>query len=84
MDVWVTIFTFATISMTILKNWFVAENKLRPAYWLMISLGASLAYLNTYIALNTNGNEALLLTNILGVWSILMGIRGLRRLNREK
>ena len=83
-DVWIATFTFTTISITVLKNWFVAENNLKPAYWLMIFLGISLACLNTYVGLNGKGQEALLFTNILSVWSILMGIKGLKRLKREK
>ena len=83
-DILVVIFTLITVIIGSVKNWFVAENNLKISYYLMMSLGVSYVFFYTYMSSRGNGQEIVVLMNVPSVWIFLMGIKGLRRLKREK
>lgn len=81
-DLWTVVFTLTTIVIASIKNWFVAEQRLRTTFYLMIFLGGAYMALNTHIALNNKGQEILMLMNIPAIWTTLMGIKGLKKLKQ--
>jgi len=83
-DILTVVFTLSTVVIASLKNWFIAEQRLRFSFKLMILLGLAYVGLNTNIALNNEGQEIMLLMNIPALWTSLMGIRGLKKLKSQE
>ena len=78
------VFTLLTIVIASIKNWFIAESKLKTTYYLMIILGLAYIGLNTSIALHGSEQKIVLLMNIPALWTSIVGIKGLVRLKRGK
>lgn len=76
--------TITTVGIASAKNWYVAHQNLRATYSLMILLGSSYLCLNTNIALSGTGHEIVMLMNIPSLWTIVMGIKGLRSLRKAQ
>lgn len=65
------------------RGWYVAKGQLKPVYWLMIVMACGNIICNVTIANDQPKYWGLWGFNILIAWTILMAIRGLRRLKNE-
>ena len=79
-DLIAVVFALIVVVLASVKNYMVAEVRLKTSYYLMIALGVAQSALNTYLAAVNTGQEILFLMNVPAVWVILMGHRGLRKL----
>jgi len=81
---WANFLTVFQVCLVLYKQWITADGQYRLMYWLMIAAGSlglvshsMMAYIATDIAIG------LLSTLTLMVWSIVMGSKGLKRLDAE-
>ena len=82
---WANFLTVCNVCLVLYKQWITADGKYRLMYWLMVAAGSLglvsqslMAWVATDIAIG------LLSTLSLMFWSIVMGVKGLRRLNAEE
>jgi len=79
---WANWLTIVQVSIILYKQWITAAGKLRLMYWLMIA-GGGLGFIShTLLVVVSPEVWGLLSTLTLMFWSVAMGIKGLRRLNR--
>ncbi len=81
---WANFLTVFQVCLVLYKQWITADGKYRLMYWLMVAAGllglvshSMMAWVATDIAIG------LLSTLTLMFWSVVMGIKGLVRLNHE-
>ena len=83
MGTFLFIMTIIAVSINFFGLYATAKGHLRPAYWLMIFGGISFFILNTVVTFKSPENIGLILVNLLSIWTIIMGIKGLLRLRKE-
>ena len=66
------------------KQWFIATGNLRPVYWMMIAMGGFNFILTLNIFAAVPGLWMILSFEVLVIWQIVMGIKGLHRLRNHE
>jgi hypothetical protein len=84
MALFILIMTIIAVSINFIGLYKTAKGSLRPAYWLMIFGGIAFFTLNTVVTFKSPENIGLIFVNLLSIWTVIMGIKGLLRLNKEK
>ena len=80
---WANGLTIFQVGLIIYKQWITAAGRIRLMYWLMI-WGGGLGFIShSMMVIIEPRIWGLLSTLLLMLWSVLMGIKGLWRLNRE-
>lgn len=77
------ILTTTVLITSLLYQWLVAKGTLRPAYWVVIINGTALTTMNIDLAMASPEQLSVLLLCVSSVWRVMMGCKGLRRINKE-
>ena len=80
---WANWLIILQVCIILYKQWITAAGRLRLMYWLMIVGGGLGLVSHTMLVIAAPEVWGLLSTLTLMFWSVVMGIKGLRRLNRE-
>jgi len=78
------ILTIVVISLSFINHWNLSHGRLHITYPLTIVTLLIYMTIETTIALRDSVQYSMLLFNVINTWGILMAIRGIRRLKREK
>ena len=73
-----------TILTVVITKWYLAKGILKPVYYLNIITSVLHASVNWVMYLHDSEQIAMLLYNFLSIYAIIMSVKGLRRLKREK
>jgi len=79
---WVFVVTFITVVVSFYNRWLMAKGRLSTLYPFMIVESLLFLIINTYVSLSSPHNLGLFLYHTLGIWGIIMGIQGMRRLKK--
>ena len=79
-----TIAATLTIIIVISAKWFLAKGILKPVYYLNMVTSVLHASINWIMYLHDPEQIGMLLYNFLSIYVIIMSIKGLRRLKKEK
>ena len=80
----ILIATICAFSVSIYNRWLAAKGYMRQYYWMVIVESIVFFTLNSVVALKNPNNYGLIIFNGLSVWSVLMSIKGLKRLGKAR
>ena len=79
-----TIVAALTISTVVVTKWYLAKGILKPVYYLNIATSLLHALVNWMMFIHDPEQIGMLLYNLLSIYAIIMSVKGLKRLKKEK
>ena len=73
-----------TILTVVITKWYLAEGILKPVYYLNIITSLLHALVNWMMFIHDAEQVGMLMYNLLSIYAIVMAVKGLKRLKKER